>query len=94
MKRKKSQNRLFIELCRATGELETLKKFKRKEYSNREKGLIIASMLEKLKPNRKQLTKGNDERRKLNCIISYCNLRINWDIRSYTACTDSSVAVA
>jgi len=49
MKRKKSKNRLFIELCRATGELYTLKRFKKREYSNSEKGAIIASMLEKLK---------------------------------------------
>jgi hypothetical protein len=47
-KPKKSKNRLFIELCRATGELETLKKFKKREYSNREKGVIIASMIKTL----------------------------------------------
>ena len=49
MKKYKSKNQLFIELCRATNNLQALKKFKRKEYTNREKGLIIASMIKQLK---------------------------------------------
>ena len=49
MKRKKSTNRLFIELCRATNELDTLRRFKKFEYSNSEKRKIIAEMLKKLK---------------------------------------------
>jgi len=49
MKPRKSKNQLFIELCRATNNLQALKKFKRKEYDNREKGIIIAEMLKELK---------------------------------------------
>jgi len=45
----KSQNQLFIELCRATGELETLRSFKKRKYNKEQKGAIIATLLEKLK---------------------------------------------
>ena len=60
-KRKKSKNHLFIELCRATGELDTLKRFKKREFSNSEKGAIIASMLKKL-PEIKRLQVAERER--------------------------------
>jgi len=45
----KSQNQLFIELCRATGELETLRKFKKKQYTKQQKSQIIAQMLKQIK---------------------------------------------
>lgn len=47
-KKYKSQNQLFIELCRATGEMETLRNFKKRKYSKEEKSKIIAEMLKKL----------------------------------------------
>jgi len=50
MKKKyKSQNQLFIELCRATEELETLRNFKKRKYTKQDKSKIIAELLKQLK---------------------------------------------
>lgn len=37
----KTQNQLFIELCRATGELETLRLFKSRKYNKEQNGAIM-----------------------------------------------------